>query len=150
MQDTMTKIRKLISNPYEAPYEGEDYFIDDATETIEVIDTKVSGTICHRINNSGKFDRRLVKLNYSGDMITLGFDTLEDVDAIYETRIGYRDDTLAEIKESAEGEFCIYLNSKRSPKKFKSIKSAKMYLNKLSKVLKDQNTVNEYEYSEED
>lgn len=150
MQDTMTKIRRLISKPYEAPYEGEDYFIDDTTGLIEVIDTKISGTICHRVNNSGKFDRRLVKLNQSGDMITLGFDTLEDVDSIYETRIGYRDDTLAEIKESEDSEFFVYLNSKRHSKSFKSLKSAKMYLNKLSKVLKDQNTVNEYEYSEED
>jgi hypothetical protein len=49
--------------------------------------------------------------------------------------IGYKKDTLAEIKKDTSGKFVLYLNRQRSARLFKKLTSAKLFLKKLNKDL---------------
>jgi len=131
-------LSKLISDPFEGPFEGEDYFIDDdGTIQVPVDNVKLSALITRRVNISGKFDKKLVKLGQSGDTIILGFDTLVDQPAVYTGKIGFRGDVTAEIKKDESGKFCIYLDKKRSSRLFKKLSSAKVFLKRLDNELQE-------------
>jgi len=129
-------LSKLISDPYEGPFEGEDYFIDvNGTIQVPVDNVKLSALVMRQVNISGKFDKKLVKIGQSGDNIILGFDTLVDQPAVYTGKIGFRGDVTAEIKKDEEGKFCIYLDKKRSSRLFKKLSGAKLFLKRLDSDL---------------
>ena len=129
-------LSKLISDPYQGPFEGEDYFIDvDGTIQVPIDNVKLAAIVMRRVNTSGKFDKKLVKIGQSGDNVVLGFDTLVEQPAVYTVKIGFKGDVLAEIKEDSAGKFCIYLDKKRSSRLFKKLSSAKVFLKRLDKDL---------------
>lgn len=129
-------LREIISDPFFGPFEGEDYWID-GEGIIQVPDNNVvlAATILRKANNSGEFTTKLVKIGQRGDSILLGFDTLLDVDPVYTIKIGFKGDTLAEIKKDTAGKFCLYLNKKRATRMFSKLVAAKSYLKKLDRDL---------------
>ena len=131
-------LRKLISDPYEGPFEGEDYFIDvDGSIQVPVDNVKLAAVVMRRVNISGKFDKKLVKIGQSGDNVILGFDNLSEEPAVFTTKIGFGKDVLAEVKKDDADKFCVYLDKKRSSKLFKKLSSAKLYLKRLDLDLKE-------------
>lgn len=131
-------LNEIIGDPIEGPYEGEDYWIDE-DGTIQVAENNVvlAATILRKANNSGEFDTKLVKIGQRGDSIILGFDTLLDAQPVYTAQIGFKRDTLAEVKKDTAGKFCLYLNKKRATRMFNKLTSAKSYLKKLDKDLQN-------------
>jgi len=127
----------LISDPYDGPYEGEDYFIDsDGHIQVPTNNTKLAALIMRKVNQSQKFDKRLVKLNQGGGTIVLGFDTLIDAEPVYTTNIGV-DSTLVEVKKDSNDKFCIYINQQRDSILFKKLKTAKTYIKQLDNKLRE-------------
>lgn len=136
----MTSIEQLvdvISDPYDGPEEGLDFWVDEQGH-IQVQDNRTAALIMRKANISNLFDNKLVKVGQRGDSIILGFDTLLDAEPIYVVRIGYKKDTLAEVKRDARDMFCLYLNKKRVTRMFKKLTSAKTYLKKLDKELQQE------------
>jgi hypothetical protein len=88
-----------------------------------------------KINTSGSFTQNLVKIGQRGDSILLGFDTLLDVDPVYSAKIGFKGDTVAEIKRDINDKFCVYVNGKRLAKMFAKLTQAKQMIKKLDKDL---------------
>lgn len=129
-------LNEIITDPFDGPFEGEDYWIDD-DGTIQVAENNVvlAATIMRKANNSGKFTNKLVKIGQRGDSILLGFDTLFSAEPVYTCKIGYLNDTLAEVKKTQDNKFCLYLNKKRGTRIFKKLSSAKLFLKKLDKEL---------------
>lgn len=127
----------LISDPYDGPYEGEDYFIDnDGHIQVPTNNTKLAALIMRKVNQSQQFDKRLVKLNQGGGTIVLGFDTLIDAEPVYTTNIGV-DSTLVEVKKDSNDKFCIYINQQRDSILFKKLKTAKTYIKQLDNKLRE-------------
>lgn len=138
MSQVAEVLNEVIGDPIMGPFEGEDYWIDD-DDTIQVAENNVvlAATILRKTNNSGKFTTKLVKIGQRGDSILLGFDTLLDVDPVYAANIGFKGDTLAEVKKDLAGKFCLYLNKKRATRMFTKLASAKSFLKKLDRELQD-------------
>jgi hypothetical protein len=88
-----------------------------------------------KVNTSGNFTQNLVKIGQRGDSILLGFDTLLDVDPVYSAKIGFKGDTVAEIKRDINDKFCVYVNGKRLAKMFAKLTQAKQMIKKLDKDL---------------
>jgi len=130
------QLTKIITDPIDGPFEGEDFWIDD-DGTIQVAENnvRVAAMIMRKTNSSGKFSQRLVKIGTQGDSILLGFDTLGDATPVYSIKIGFRGDMLAEVKQDDGGKFCLYINGKRGAKMFNKLSSVKSALKKLDKDL---------------
>lgn len=125
-------ISNLVGDPINGPYEGEDYWIDDnGSIQVNNNDVRLAATIMRKINASNLFETKLVKTGQRGDSILLGFDTLLDAEANYTTRIGFNNETLAEVKKDTAGKFCLYLNNKRATRMFAKMAGAKAYLKTL-------------------
>lgn len=135
----MTDLNEIIGDPINGPYEGEDYWIDE-DGTVQVAENNVvlAATIMRKANSSGQFPVKLVKIGQRGDSIILGFDTLADVDPVYTSKIGFKGDTLAEVKRTQDNKFCIYLNKKRATRMFKKLTSAKTFLKRLDRELQQE------------
>lgn len=131
------KLSDLIADPIEGPYEGEDFWVDE-NNTIQVTGNNImlAGKIMRKVNSSGLFERRLVKIGQRGDNLLLGFDTLVDVEPSYSTKIGFKRDTLAEVKKDEQGKYCVYLNGQRTARLFKKLVSAKQFLKQIDHELK--------------
>lgn len=131
------KLNEIISNPFEGPYEGEDYWIDEGG-TIQVAENNVvlAAKILRLVNASGEFPDKLVKTGSKGDSIILGFDNLIDAPVVFTSKIGYKGDTLAEVKVDETGKHCVYLNKKRNARMFKKLGSVKVWLKRLDAELK--------------
>jgi len=130
------QLTNIISDPFDGPFEGEDFWIDD-DGTIQVAENnvRVAAMIMRKANSSGVFDQRLVKIGAQGDSILLGFDTLADVAPVYTAKIGFKGDMLAEVKADLTGKFCLYINGKRGAKLFNKLASVKSAIKKLDKEL---------------
>jgi hypothetical protein len=137
MSNFSEKLTKIISDPINGPFEGEDFWIDD-NGTIQIAENnvKLAAIIMRKTNSSGKFKQRLVKVGAQGDSILLGFDTLGDAEPVYTAKIGFKGDMLAEVKEDQSGKFCLYINGKRGAKMFNKLSSVKSALKKLDKDLR--------------
>jgi hypothetical protein len=143
--NSMTQVAELlneiISDPINGPYEGEDYWIDeDGTIQVAENNVRLAAMIMRQVNNSEIFNTKLVKVGLKGDSILLGFDTIADVEPIYTAKIGYKRDTLAEVKKDLTGKFCVYLNKKRAARMFSKLSSVKAYLKKLDQELSSDGT----------
>jgi len=151
MKNISEKIVKLIEDPFDGPFEGEDFSItNDGYIEVPSHLTKLAGTICRKINTSNKFDQTLVRFGVKGDVIILGFDDLENIEADYRASIGYKYDTLAEIKQDQQNRYHVYINKKRTSKVFNRLSTAKSYLTKFDKVLKQTAEPSSYEYELDD
>lgn len=124
-------INDIVSDPVSGPYYGEDYCIDD-DGFIQVSDNNVrlAGVIMKKVNASGLFSHKLVKISTVGDVILLGFDTLAKVEPIYRTHIGPNQIEVT-IKPAAKKRYCLYINGRRSSQMFKSTVSAKKQIRRL-------------------
>lgn len=138
------QLAELIEDPIIGPFEGEDYWFDE-DGSIQIADNnaKVTGAILRKVNNSGIFPTKLVKIGQKGDNILLNFDNLMDVAPVYSARIGFQRDTLAEVKKDNAGKFCIYINKQRKTGLYKKLASAKQFLKRLDLELQDTATHNE-------
>jgi hypothetical protein len=136
MSKLAEKLNNIIADPFNGPFEGEDYWIDD-NGVIQVAENNVrlAAIIMRKANLSGKFDKRLVKIGAQGDSILLGFDTLRDTPSVYTAKIGFKGDMLAEVREDESGKFCLYLNGKRGTKMFAKLSAVKSALKKLDKEM---------------
>lgn len=135
----MTNLEQLldvISDPFDGPEEGVDFWVDEEGY-IQVQDVRTAALIMRKANFSEMFDNKLVKVGQRGDNILLGFDTLLDAPPVYVAKIGFKGDTLAEVKKDDAGKFCLYLNKKRATRIFKKLSIAKTFLKKLDKELQD-------------
>ena len=130
------QLTNIISDPFDGPFEGEDFWIDeDGTIQVAENNVRVAAMIMRKANSSGVFDQRLVKIGAQGDSILLGFDTLADVTPVYTAKIGFKGDMLAEVKADLNGKFCLYINGKRGAKLFNKLASVKSAIKKLDKEL---------------
>lgn len=128
------QLLEVISDPYNGPEEGVDFWVDEHG-LIQVADNRMAGLIMRKANNSGVFEQKLVKMGQKGDVLLLGFDTLLDTDPMYSARIGFKGDATAEVKQDANGKFCLYINGKRQARLFNKLSSAKQTIKKLDKDL---------------
>jgi hypothetical protein len=136
MQKLAEKLNDIIADPFNGPFEGEDYWIDD-TGVIQVAENNVrlAAIIMRKANLSGKFDKKLVKIGAQGDSILLGFDSLTDALPIYSAKIGFKGDMFAEVKKDESGKFCLYINGKRGNKMFAKLSAVKSAIKKLDKEM---------------
>ena len=136
MQKLAEKLNKLIADPFNGPFEGEDYWIDD-TGVIQVAENNVrlAAIIMRKANLSGKFDKKLVKIGAQGDSILLGFDSLTDALPVYSAKIGFKGDMFAEVKKDESGKFCLYINGKRGNKMFAKLSAVKSAIKKLDREM---------------
>lgn len=130
------ELANYISDPYDGPEEGVDFWVDEQG-LIQVQDPRTAALIMRKVNFSQQFDNKLVKIGQRGDSILLGFDTLLDIDPVYSANIGFKRDTLVEVKQDQQGMFCLYINKKRATRMFKKLSSAKTFLKKLDKELRE-------------
>ena len=131
-QTISEQLSNIIGDPINGPYEGEDYWIDaDGTVQVAENNVKLAAMIMRQANSSGYFDTKLVKVGNKGDSILLGFDTMADIEPVYTANIGFKRDTLAEVKRDLAGKFCVYLNKKRASRMFSKLSAVKAYLKKL-------------------
>jgi hypothetical protein len=56
---------------------------------------------------------------------------MADIEPVYTANIGFKRDTLAEVKRDTAGKFCVYLNKKRASRMFSKLSAVKAYLKKL-------------------
>jgi hypothetical protein len=140
MDKTMTKfsqqLTNIITDPFNGPFEGEDYWIDD-TGIIQVAENNVrlAAIIMRKANLSGEFDKKLVKIGAQGDSILLGFDSLTDTAPVYSAKIGYKGDMLAEVRADESGKFCLYINGKRGTKMYAKLSAVKSTIKKLDREM---------------
>jgi hypothetical protein len=136
MQNLGEKLNKMIADPFEGPYEGEDFWVDDLG-VIQVAENNVrlAGTILRKVNLSGKFDKKLVRIGTKGDSIMLAFDSLGSTAPVYTAKIGFKGDILTQVRESEQGEFFLYINGKRNAKVFSKMSTIKTAINKLDKEM---------------
>ena len=140
-QTISQQLSNIIGDPIDGPYEGEDYWIDtDGTIQVAENNVKLAAMIMRQANNSGYFDTKLVKVGNKGDSILLGFDTIADVEPVYTANIGYKRDTLDEVKLDLTGKFCVYLNKKRVARMFTKLSAVKTYLKKVDHELSSDGT----------
>ena len=136
MQKLAEKLNDIIADPFNGPFEGEDYWIDD-TGVIQVAENNVrlAAIIMRKANLSGEFDKKLVKIGAQGDSILLGFDSLTDALPIYSAKIGFKGDMFAEVKKDESGKFCLYINGKRGNKMFAKLSAVKSAIKKLDREM---------------
>jgi hypothetical protein len=136
MQKLAEKLNKIIADPFNGPFEGEDYWIDN-NGIIQVAENNVrlAAIILRKANLSGKFDKKLVKIGAQGDSILLGFDSLTDTPPVYTAKIGYKGDMFAEVKKDDTGKFCLYINGKRGNKMFAKLSAVKSAVKKLDREM---------------
>ena len=152
----MTTIKEqlttLISDPFDGPFEGADYYVENDILHVVENNVRLAGVIAHTVNHSGLFEKKLVRLGVCGDTIMLGFDSLGNAGSVFTTKIGKTKDILVEVKATEDNRFCFYLNKHRSGKQFKTLISTKRYLTKLDKELKreDSRDIDHREEDEED
>jgi hypothetical protein len=133
----LEKLLNIISDPYDGPEEGVDFWVDEQGY-IQVQDPRTAALIMRKTNFSHEFDDKLVKVGQRGDSILLGFDTLINAEPVHVARIGFKRDTLAEVKKDEQDMFCLYINKKRITRMFKKLASAKTYLKRLDKELQQE------------
>jgi hypothetical protein len=130
------KVVRMIEDPFNGPFEGEDFSLNEnGFIEVPVDNVKLAGTICSRINKSSRFTRPIVKFGTKGDCILLGFDYLSDVEPIFTKQIGYRLGTLAEIKQDSKDQYHIYIDGKKQTKTFEKLAVAKAFITKLDKII---------------
>ena len=136
MQKLADKLNNIIADPFNGPFEGEDYWIDDNV-VIQVAENNVrlAAIIMRKANLSGEFNKKLVKIGAQGDSILLGFDTLTDTAPVYSAKIGYKGDMLAEVREDESGKFCLYINGKRGNKMYTKLSAVKSTIKKLDREM---------------
>ena len=136
MQKIAEKLNHIIADPFNGPFEGEDYWIDD-NGVIQVAENNVrlAAIIMRKANLSGEFDKKLVKIGAQGDSILLGFDTLTDALPVYTAKIGFKGDMLAEVRADESGKFCLYINGKRGNKMFAKLSAVKSAIKKLDREM---------------
>ena len=129
MQKLADKLNNIIADPFNGPFEGEDYWIDD-NGVIQVAENNVrlAAIIMRKTNLSGEFDKKLVKIGAQGDSILLGFDSLTDALPVYSAKIGFKGDMFAEVKKDESGKFCLYINGKRGNKMYAKLSAVKSVL----------------------
>jgi len=131
------QLTELITDPFDGPFEGEDYYLDkDGIIQVPVDKITLAAIIMRKVNSSGVFTKKLVRIGQGGDNVWLGFDTMLEADPVYTTRIGPNKDTLAEVKKDSAGKFCLYLNGNRSTRLFKKLVTVKNFLKQLDGELK--------------
>ena len=126
-----------ITDPIDGPFEGEDYCIDqDGIIQVSDNNVRIAALLMRKANTSGKFEQNLVKVGHRGDTILLGFDALAKVDSVYSLAIGFKGDTVAEVKKEPEvNNFYVYINGKRSIRQYNSLGKARGFIKKLDKDL---------------
>lgn len=150
MTNFSEQLTSIITNPIEGPFEGEDYYIDtDGVVQVPVDNIKLAAIIMRKVNNSGMFDKKLVRIGQGGDNVWLGFDTLLEADPVYTQRIGLNKDVLAEVKKDTAGKFCLYLNGQRSTRLFRKLVTVKTFLKALDSELKNTAKIPEVEFDDE-
>jgi len=136
MTNFSQKLTNIISDPFNGPFEGEDFWVDaDGTIQVAENNVRVAAMIMRKTNGSGEFPQRLVKIGVQGDSILLGFDTLSDTELVYTARIGFKGDMLAEVKADTNGKFCLYINGKRGARMFSKLSAVKAALKKLDREM---------------
>ena len=130
------KLNDIIADPFNGPFEGEDYWIDD-NGVIQVAENNVrlAAIIMRKANLSGEFDKKLVKIGAQGDSILLGFDSLIDTPPVYSAKIGFKGDMFAEVRKDESGKFCLYVNGKRGTKMYAKLSAVKSAIKKLDKEM---------------
>ena len=136
MSKLAEKLNHIIADPFNGPFEGEDYWIDD-NGVIQVAENNVrlAAIIMRKANLSGEFDKKLVKIGAQGDSILLGFDSLTDTAPIYTVKIGFKGDMLAEVRTDESGKFCLYVNGKRGTKMYAKLSVVKSAIKKLDREM---------------
>jgi hypothetical protein len=132
-------LNDMIADPFDGPFEGEDFWVtEDGIIQVNNNDIGLAGKIMRKINQSGNFDKPLIKLGTSGDSIQLSFDTLGDTTPIFSAKIGFKGDMLAEIRQSENDkkEYLLYMNGKRNVKVYNSLARVKRAINKLDSEMK--------------
>lgn len=124
----------IISDAIDGPYEGSDFSID-SEGFIQVEETKTAALIMRRVNHSGVFSDRLVRIGRKGDSVLLAFDTLAAVEPVYTSNIGYQKSVLAEVKQDTSNKFCVYLDGRRLGRQFGKLSSVKSWLKKHDQEL---------------
>lgn len=119
----------------DGPFEGEDYWTEDDFIYVGNKNFVLAANIMRKVNNSGDFNKRLVKIRTAADVITLGFDSLLDAEPVFTVKIGPTKEKTIELKESEEGRIVLYINKERSSATFKTLKASKSYIKKLDKTL---------------
>lgn len=122
----------IISDPFDGPYYGEDYCFDDSGY-IQISNAKLAALILRKINQSNQFDKKLVRIGKAGDVVLLGFDTLEQIQPVHNAMVG-PDEVPVEVKED-QGTFYIYVNGRRSIRTFVKMSAVKKYIKKLDQEL---------------
>ena len=136
MTNFSQKLTNIISDPFNGPFEGEDFWVDaDGTIQVAENNVRVAAMIMRKTNGSGEFPQRLVKIGVQGDSILLGFDTLSDTEPVYTAKIGFKGDMLAEVKTDTNGKFCLYINGKRGARMFNKLSAVKATLKKLDREM---------------
>ena len=138
-------LKDLISDPFDGPFEGEDYFLTDNSIYIPITNLKLAANIMRKVNSSEIFSDKLVKIGQSGDNVILGFDTLINTEPVYLTKIGPEKTVIAEVKPT-DNMFCIYFDKKRSTRLFKNISTAKRYIKVMHKELMEKVVIEEPAY----
>lgn len=133
----LDKLLEVITDPYAGREEGVDFWVDE-NGYIQTQDVRTAALIMRTANGSGAFEQNLVRVGHKGDSILLGFDDLANIEPVYTANIGYKRDTLAEVKKDAAGKFCLYINKKRSTRLFNKLPTVKSFLKKLDKELQQE------------
>lgn len=126
-------VNSYVGDPVAGPYEGEDYWFEE--DMVYVTSIPVAAKIMQVVNESGKFDRKLVKFRKAGDVTMLGFDTTQDQEPVFTRKLGLNRDVVAEVKVSEIGRFCIFLNGKRETVQHRTMTAAKRYLTQTNQRL---------------
>ena len=136
MQKLAEKLNEIIADPFNGPFEGEDYWIDDSG-VIQVAENNVrlAAIIMRKANLSGEFDKKLVKIGAQGDSILLGFDSLIDTAPVYSAKIGFKGDMFAEVRKDESDKFCLYVNGKRGNKMYAKLSVVKSAIKKLDREM---------------
>jgi hypothetical protein len=137
MDYTIEHVINLVSDPFVGPFEGEDFFVDDHG-MIQVTENnvKTAALIMRKVNTSGIFPKKLVKIGRSGDSILLGFDTLSDAESVYSDNVGPNNETNIQVKKDTDGKFVIYVNQRRSARPLKSMTAVKKFIRTLDQELR--------------
>lgn len=130
------QIVELISDPYDGPFEGEDFIIDEQG-FIEISGnkTKLAALIMRKINLSKMHELPLVVIATRGDCIILGFDQLNHAHIVFSDKVGPNKDVLVNVKSSDDTIFYVYLNERRSSRVFKNLSAAKKFIRAFDKEL---------------
>jgi len=128
-------LHSVICDPFDGPFEGEDYYIGDEAVHVDASQAKIVGIILRKVNTSGLFAKKLVQIGRHGDFVALGFDEVGNKEPIYSTRIGPNKEILAEVRSNDSDILYLYLNNYRKLRKFSKLSSAKRYITKLDNAL---------------